>query len=271
ANLEFLVVQDIFLTETAQLADVVLPATCYAEKDGTQTSTERRVQRWRKAQDPPGQAKPDWQIIAELAARMGYAEQFAYQGPEDIFREIATVTPSYAGMSYARLENPDGLHWPCPTAEHPGTPILHREKFATPDGLGIFSPLEWKPPAEVPDEEYPYVLTTGRTLWQWHTGTMTRRSISLEQEAPTGWIEINPKDAKELGIRNNEVVRASSRRGSILVPARVTPDIMPGVMFIPLHYRENPANVLTNNALDPIAKIPEYKACAVKVEKVQEA
>jgi len=270
-NLEFLVVQDIFLSETAQLADVVLPAACYAEKDGTQTSTERRVQRWRKAQDPPGQAKLDWQIIAELAARMGYAEQFAYQGPEDIFREIATVTPSYAGMSYARLENPDGLHWPCPTAEHPGTPILHREKFATPDGLGIFSPLEWKPPAEVPDEEYPYVLTTGRTLWQWHTGTMTRRSISLEQEAPTGWIEINPKDAKELGIRNNEVVRASSRRGSILVPARVTPDIMPGVMFIPLHYRENPANVLTNNALDPIAKIPEYKACAVKVEKVQEA
>jgi len=268
-NLEFLVVQDIFLTETAELADVVLPAACYAEKDGTQTNTERRVQRWKKAQDPPGEAKPDWQILCELGSRMGYEKQFAFESPEAVFEEVTAVTPSYHGMSYGRLD-PDGLHWPCPTAEHPGTPILHREKFAMPDGLGVFSPIEWKPPAEVPDAEYPFVLTTGRVIWQWHTGTMTRRSWSLEKEAPIGWIEINPEDAKELGIKDNEVVRASTRRGSIEIPARVTPEIVRGVTFIPFHYREHPANRLTNNALDPIAKIPEFKACAVKVEKIAE-
>ncbi|MDD3857518.1 MAG: molybdopterin dinucleotide binding domain-containing protein, partial [Methanoculleus sp.] len=268
-NLEFLVVQDIFMTETAELADVVLPAACYAEKDGTQTNTERRVQRWRKAQQAPGEAKEDWQILCDLAAKMGYPEQFAFENPEAIFDEIATVTPSYHGMSYARLD-PDGLHWPCPTAEHPGTAILHRETFAMPDGLGVFSPIEWKPPAEVPDAEYPFVLTTGRTIWQWHTGTMTRRSRSLEKEAPIGWIEINPEDADGLGIKDDEVVRASTRRGSVEIPARVTPDIVKGVMFIPFHYKEHPANRLTNNALDPIAKIPEFKACAVKVEKIAE-
>ena len=269
-NLEFLVVQDIFLTETAEFADVVLPAACYAEKDGTQTNTERRVQRWKKAQDPPGEAKPDWQIICELGAWMGYEEQFTYKSPEEVFNEVAAVTPSYHGISYSRLD-PDGLHWPCPTAEHPGTPILHREKFAMPDGLGVFSPIEWKPPAEVPDAEYPFVLTTGRVIWQWHTGTMTRRSWSLEKEAPIGWIEINTEDAKELGIKDQEVVRASTRRGSIDIPARVTPEIVKGVMFIPFHYKEHPANRLTHNALDPIARIPEFKACAVKVEKIAEA
>jgi formate dehydrogenase major subunit len=268
-NLEFLVVQDIFMTETSRLADVVLPAACYAEKDGTQTNTERRVQRWRKAQDPPGEAKPDWQILCELGSRMGYPEQFAFNSPEEVFNEVAAVTPSYHGISYGRLD-PDGLHWPCPTEEHPGTPILHREKFAMPDGLGVFSPIEWKPPAEVPDAEYPYVLTTGRTLWQWHTGTMTRRSWSLEKEAPTGWIEINTEDAKELGIEDEEIIRASTRRGSIDIPARVTPEIIRGVMFVPFHYKECAANLLTHNALDPIAKIPEYKACAVKVEKIAE-
>jgi len=268
-NLEFLVVQDIFLTETAELADVVLPAACYAEKDGTQTNTARRVQRWKKAQDPPGAAKPAWQILCALGSRMGYEKQFAFESPEAVFEEVTAVTPSYHGMSYGRLD-PDGLHWPCPTAEHPGTPILHREKFAMPDGLGVFSPIEWKPPAEVPDAEYPFVLTTGRVIWQWHTGTMTRRSWSLEKEAPIGWIEINPEDAKELGIKDNEVVRASTRRGSIEIPARVTPEIVRGVTFIPFHYREHPANRLTNNALDPIAKIPEFKACAVKVEKIAE-
>ncbi|MDD3934247.1 MAG: formate dehydrogenase subunit alpha [Methanoculleus sp.] len=268
-NLEFLVVQDIFLTETAELADVVLPAACYAEKDGTQTNTERRVQRWKKAQQAPGEAKEDWQIICDLGAKMGYPEQFAFKGPEEIFNEVAAVTPSYHGISYARLD-PDGLHWPCPTAEHPGTPILHREKFAMPDGLGVFSAIEWKPPAEVPDAEYPYVLTTGRVIWQWHTGTMTRRSWSLEKEAPTGWIEINTEDAKELGIKDDEVVRASTRRGSIDIPARVTPEIIRGVMFIPFHYKECAANLLTHNALDPVARIPEYKACAVKVEKIAE-
>jgi formate dehydrogenase major subunit len=270
-SLEFLVVQDIFLTETAELADVVLPAACYAERGGTQTSTERRVQMWRKAQNPPGEAKEDWKIISELAAKMGYAKQFPYRSAEEIFNEIAKVTPSYAGMTYQRLNKPEALHWPCPSADHPGTPILHREKFAHPDGLGIFTPIEWKPPAEVPDAEYPFVLTTGRVLWHWHTGTMTRRSATLDAEVPTGWIEINPEDAKALGIKDRETIRAITRRGSVEVPAKVTKDIMKGVMFMPFHFAECAANILTNNALDPIAKIPEFKACAVKVEKITEA
>ncbi|MBN1194435.1 MAG: formate dehydrogenase subunit alpha [Methanomicrobiaceae archaeon] len=270
-SLEFLVVQDIFLTETAQLADVVLPATCYAEKDGTQTSTERRVQMWRTAQAPPGEAKLDWVIISELAAKMGYAAQFPYQSAEDIFTEIAELTPSYHGMNYERLNKPEALHWPCPTTDHPGTPILHCEKRAHPHGLGIFHPLEWKPPAEVPDAEYPFVLTTGRCIWHWHTGSMTRRSEALANEVPTGWIEINPEDAAALGIKDKEMIKAITRRGEVEVPARVTPDIMKGEMFMPFHFAECAANKLTNNALDPGAKIPEFKACAVKVEKIQEA
>jgi formate dehydrogenase alpha subunit len=270
-NLEFLVVQDIFLTETAEFADVVLPASCYAEKDGTQTSTERRVQKWRTAQDPPGEARLDWQIISDIAARMGYAAQFPYQSAEDIFNEIAAVTPSYHGMNYERLERPEALHWPCPEVDHPGTPILHTQKFATADGLGIFTPLEWKPPAEVPDAEYPFILTTGRCIWHWHTGTMTRRSEHLDSEVPTGWIEINTEDAAALGVKDKELVKAVTRRGFVEVPAKVTPDIKKGSMFMPFHFKECAANILTNNALDPIAKIPEYKACAVKVEKIQEA
>ncbi|QYZ78561.1 formate dehydrogenase subunit alpha [Methanofollis formosanus] len=270
-SLEFLVVQDIFLTETAALADVVLPATCYAEKDGTQTSTERRVQMWHKAQEAPGQAKLDWQIISELAAKMGYAAQFPYQSAEEIFNEIAEVTPSYHGMNYERLEKPEALHWPCPSTDHPGTPILHIGKFSHPDGIGVFHAIEYKPPAEVPDEEYPLILTTGRCLFHWHTGSMTRRSEHLDAEVPTGWIELNPEDARELGIVDGEMVKATSRRGTINVPAKVTKDIMKGVTFMPFHFAECAANVLTNNALDPIAKIPEFKACAVKVEKIQEA
>jgi formate dehydrogenase major subunit len=270
-NLEFLVVQDIFLTETAQLAHVVLPAACYAEKDGTQTNTERRVQRFRKAVEPPGEAKADWQIFCELAAKMGYGKQFPFKSPEEIFNEVAKVTPSYGGMSYARLEKPEALHWPCPAADHPGTPILHTQKFATADGLGIFSPIEYKKAAELPDAEYPFILTTGRCIWQWHTGSMTRRSPSLEMEAPESWIEINTEDAKALGIKNNEMVRAITRRGAVNVTAKVTPEIKKNEMFMPFHYAECPANLLTNNALDPIAKIPEFKVCAIRVEKIKEA
>ena len=269
-NAEFIVVQDIFLTETAQLADVVLPAACFAEKDGTQTSTERRVQKWRKAQDPPGEAKADWQIFGELAKVMGYEKQFPYKNPEEIFAEIAKVTPSYGGMDYARLEKPEALCWPCPTKEHPGTPILHKEKFTHPDGLGIFTPIEWKPPAEVPDAEYPLLLTTGRCIWHWHTGSMTRRSVDLEREEPTGWVEINPEDAQALGIADKEMIKASSRRGTITVGARVTKTIKKGVVFMPFHFIECAANVLTHNALDPVAKIPEFKACSCKIEKIPE-
>jgi formate dehydrogenase alpha subunit len=268
-NLEFLVVQDIFLTETAELADVVLPASCYAEKSGTQTSTERRVQLWRPAQDPPGDARLDWKIICEVAAAMGYAKQFPFQSAEEVFNEIAMLTPSYHGMNYERLNKPEALHWPCPTAEHPGTPILHIGKCAHPDGMGVMHALEWKPPAEVPDNEYPFILTTGRCIWQWHTGTMTRRSEDLEAEEPTGWIEINVDDAKALGISDKEMIRAITRRGQVNVPARVTKNIKKGEMFMPFHFKECAANTLTNNALDPACKIPEFKACAVKVEKIQ--
>jgi formate dehydrogenase alpha subunit len=267
-NVEFLVVQDIFLTETAQFANVVLPAACYAEKDGTQTSTERRVQKWRKAVNPPGEAKADWQIFCELAAKMGFAKQFPYKSAEEVFNEIAKVTPSYGGMSYARLDKPEALHWPCPTADHPGTPILHKERFAHPDGLGVLTPIEFKYPAEVPDKEYPLILTTGRCIWQWHTGTMTRRSEDLEREVPTGWVELNPEDAAALGIQNGEMVKATSRRGTIDITAMVTDGIKKGVVFIPFHYVECAANILTNNALDPVAKIPEFKACAVRIEKM---
>ncbi|MCP1716092.1 formate dehydrogenase major subunit [Methanocalculus alkaliphilus] len=272
-KLEFLVVQDIFMTETAEMADVVLPATCFAEKDGVQVSTERRVQRLRKAQEAPGQAKLDWQIIAEVAAKMGYAEQFAWQSAEDIFNEITSLTPSYAGMSYERLNKPEALQWPCPAADHPGTPILHTTAFAPvmPDGKGLMTAITFKPPAEVPDAEYPFILTTGRSLFHWHTGGMTRRSASLDSEQPTGWIEINVDDAKALGIADNEMIIAKTRRGQINVPARVTKDIMKGVMFMPFHFAECAANVLTNDALDPISKIPEFKACAVAVEKIKEA
>jgi formate dehydrogenase major subunit len=267
-NLEFLVVQDIFLTETAEFANVVLPAACFAEKDGTQTSTERRVQRWRKAVNPPGEAKADWQIISELAGKMGFAKQFPYKSAEEVFVEVAKVTPSYGGMNYARLDKPEALHWPCPTADHPGTPILHKEKFAHPDGLGVLTPIEWKPPAEVPDKEYPLILTTGRCIWQWHTGTMTRRSENLEREVPTGWVEINPEDAAALGVADGEMVKAKTRRGEIEIGAKVTENIRKGEVFIPFHYVECAANILTNNALDPVAKIPEFKACAIRIEKL---
>ncbi len=270
-KLEFLVVQDIFMTETAEMAHVVLPAACYAEKDGTQTNTERRVQRLRKAQEPPGQAKGDWEIFAELAAKMGYAKQFPWKSSEEVFNEIAKVTPSYGGMNYERVSTPESVHWPCPALDHPGTPILHIGKFSHPDGIGIFSPVDFKPPAEVPDAEYPYIFTTGRNLFHWHCGGMTRRSESLDAEEKTGWIEINVDDAKKLGVADGEMVRAKTRRGEIKVPARVTKDIMPGVMFMPFHFAECAANVLTINALDPIAKIPEFKACAINVEKIKEA
>ncbi len=270
-NLEFVVVQDIFLTETAEHADVVLPATCYAERTGTQTSTERRVQMWRTAQAPPGEAKLDWKIIADIGAAMGYPEQFAWETSEDVFNEMRALTPSYAGMTYERLNKPEALHWPCPTEDHPGTPILHIGKCSHPDGMGVMHAIEWKPPAEVPDAEYPFILTTGRCIWHWHTGSMTRRSDTLAKEVPTGWIEINTEDAKELGIADKEMIKAITRRGEVEVGAKVTDDIMKGVMFMPFHFAECAANFLTNNALDPIAKIPEYKACAVKVEKITEA
>lgn len=266
-SLEFLVVQDIFMTETAELADVVLPAAAWAEKDGTYTSTERRVQYIRKAVEPPGDAREDWDIICDLAKRMG-AEGFDFNSPAEIFEEIRKVTPQYAGMNPERLSKPEGLHWPCPDESHPGTPILHTEQFATPDGLGAFFPIEHKDPAELPDEEYPFILTTGRVLFHYHTGSMTRRSETLNRELPTGFVEINDEDASELGIRSGDMVKVRTRRGEIEITARVTPDIMKGVLFIPFHFAECAANMLTSSSeLDPIAKMPELKVSAASIEK----
>jgi formate dehydrogenase alpha subunit len=262
---EFLVVQDIFLTETAQRAHVVLPGTAFAEKDGTFTGTDRRVQRVRKVVDPPGQAKADWEIICLLAKRMG-ASGFDFASPEDIMVEAAKLTPSYAGISYERLEKLGFLHWPCPAPDHPGTPYLHKGKFSR--GLGHFHAIEFKEPAESPDQEYPLTLTTGRLMFHFHTGTMTRRSEKLHQEVPEAYVEIHPDDAGRVQVKRGQRVRVSSRRGQIELGVRITKRIKPGIVFIPFHFVEAAANALTNAAIDPTAKIPEYKVCAVKMEKV---
>lgn len=265
STLDFLVVQDIFLTETAELADVVLPGTTFLEKDGTFTATDRRVQRVRKAIEPMGNSKPDWLIISELAREMG-SDAFNYESPKEIQDEVASLTPLYGGIVYERLDELGYLQWPCPALDHPGTVFLHQYKCSR--GLGHFFPVEYKPPNELPDEEYPFTLTTGRLLFHFHTGTMTRKSAKLNSEVPTGFVEINPKDANSLGIIDGEIVRVSTRRGSIDIPAYVTRKVPDMTVFIPFHFRECAANVLTNPALDPVAKIPEYKVCACKVEQI---
>jgi formate dehydrogenase major subunit len=263
-NLDFLVVQDIFLTETARLADVVLPAVSFAEKDGTFTNTERRVQRVRKAVEPVGQSRPDWEILADLATRMG--KPMSYGSAEDVFEEIRSLTPSYAGITYARIDK-EGLQWPCPNEEHPGTRYLHRDRFTR--GKGLFHAVEYMPPAELPDREYPLMLTTGRVLYQYHTASMTGRCEGLQFRYPQGYVEIHERDASALGIGDREVVRVSSRRGSIEITAQVTNRSRPGSVFIPFHFFEVAANRLTHSRLDPIGKIPEYKVCAVKVEPLR--
>ncbi len=266
-RLEFLVVQDIFLTETARLADVVLPAVTFAEKDGTFTNTERRVQRIRKAIEPIGEAKPDWWITCQIATRLG-AKGFDFSEPAEIMEEIASVTPSYRGISYDRLEDV-GLQWPCVSREHPGTPILHREAFATKKGKAKFMPLGYKPSAEVPDDEYPLLLTTERSLYHFHTGTMTRKVDGLNVLRAHELVELNPEDAAALGLAEGEVVRVISRRGEITARVRVTPISPPGVVSMTFHFSESPTNVLTNAVLDPLAKTPETKVCAIRIEKLR--
>ncbi len=260
---EFLVVQDLFYTETAEYADVILPAASFAEKDGTFTNTERRVQRVRKVMEPVGNSLPDWKIISMVAKAAGY-HQMDYKDPSQIMDEIASVTPIYGGISYDRLE-PFGLQWPCPDKNHPGTPYLHKDRFTR--GKGRFLPAEYQPPAEEPDAEYPFVLTTGRTYWHYHTGTMTRRTSVLAREIPENYVEINPADAEAMNLKNGEMVSVSSRRGSIKVKAKVTEYVGEGLVFIPFHFAESPANILTLQDTDPEAKIPALKVCAVKIEK----
>ncbi len=262
-NLDFLVVQDIFLTETARMADVVLPGASFAEKDGTFINSERRVQRVRKAIEPVGGARADWRIFCDVAKAMGYPME--YSSPAEVMKEIAGLTPQYGGISYERLEE-GGLQWPCPDPDHPGTPILHVGKF--PRGLGKFHPVEYIPPAEMPDEEYPLVLNTGRRYYHYHTGTMTMRTGALEIYYSKEYLEINPADAERLGVRDGDRVRVSSRRGSVELTAQVSDTVYPGSVFTSFHFPEAAINKLTNPARDSIAKIPELKVCAVKVEKI---
>jgi formate dehydrogenase alpha subunit len=261
-HLDFLVVQDIFMTETAQLADVILPSKCFAEKDGTFSNTERRVQRIRKAVDAPGDVKDDWQILCDIATRMG--TPMAYENSQAVFEELARVTPSYAGISYNRIAV-EGLHWPCPTPEHPGTPILHREQFTR--GKGMFHAIDYTPPAELTDDEYPLYLTTGRVLYHYHTGTMTMKTEGLNNRAPECFVEISPKDAALYELSDGMEVEIASRRGQIKAKIQVSPKAVAGTIFIPFHFAQAAANRLTNAVLDPVSKIPEFKVCAVKLSR----
>jgi len=259
-------VQDIFLTETAELADVVLPATTFAEKDGTFTNTERRVQRIRKVLNPRGDSRGDWEIVCEVARRMG-ACGFEFEDSSAIMEEIASVSPIYSGIHFDRIENV-GLQWPCSDRNHPGTKFLHSERFSTEIGKGNFKPLKYKPPVENPDEEYPLVLTTERSLYHFHTGTMSRKVEGLNVLRRTELVEMNPKDAAMLGIDDGEIVRVISRRGEVRTKAKVTEVSPEGVVSMTFHFAESPTNQLTNNALDPVSKIPETKVCAVRIEKI---
>lgn len=269
-SLDFLVAQDIFLTETAQKADVVLPAACWAEKDGTFTNTCRGVQRIRKGVEPPGEARPDWRILVDAAKALG--ADWTFESPEEVFEDIRRFVPSYAGISYRRIEENEGrpLQWPCPDENHPGTPILHVGKFAREGGRARFLPVEWEPPHEWTDEAYPYLATTGRSLYHYHSGSMTRRA------APGAFIdrlyvEINPHDARTLGIRENDLVRATSRRGSVEGEAKITDRVPPGVVFLPFHFAEASANNLTADVWDETSETPPFKVSAVRVEKAETA
>ena len=273
---EFIVVQDLFFSETAQFADVVFPAAASAEKEGTFTNTERRSQRVRKAVEPPGEAMPDDWIIIQLAQRMLALDEttpdpaapwsgWDYGSIADIEDEINALTPIYAGITWERLEAGEQLSWPVPNAEHPGTPVLHVGKFSR--GLGRFVACDHVPPAELPDDDYPLLLTTGRVIYHWHAGEMTHRAAGLEAMYPQALVEINPKDAHKAGIEDGDLIKVFSRRGEILSTAQVTNRVEPGIIFTTFHFAEAAANFLTNPALDPIAKIPEFKVAAVRVEK----
>ncbi|MEJ2661763.1 MAG: molybdopterin-dependent oxidoreductase, partial [Desulfobacteraceae bacterium] len=264
--LDFLVVQDLFLSETAQVADVVLSAASVAEKEGTFTNTERRCMKFAKAIDPIGSTLPDWEIICRLSTAMGY--QMNYRSPEEIFDEMAALTPnSYKGMRYDRL-GIDGLQWPCPDPEHPGTAYLHQGRFSR--GKGKFHVVSYRDPAEMPDETRPYFLTTGRMFAHYHTGTMTRISPHLDVEQRTGYVEINPQDAERHHIQEGDIVVLTSRRGEMEAPAKISTSVTSGTLFLPIHFGENPTNVLTSSdAVDPLANIPEFKVSAVDLKKLK--
>lgn len=273
---DFVILQEIFPSETAPYADVLLPGASFAEKDGTFTNTERRIQLVHKAIDSPGIARPDWWIISELAKKIlsegsrqvgkGTYGGWDYRNTVEIMDEIAALTPIYAGVSHQRLHNGETVQWPVKNPDHPGTPILHIGQFSR--GKGQFNPIEHMPPAELPDKEYPMILSTGRVLYHWHGGQMTRRSKGLLEIYPEALIEVNDLDAEKMGLNGNKRVRVSSRRGTIEAGAMITDRVPPGMVYANFHFPEASANELTIAALDPVAKIPEYKVCAVKVEAV---
>ncbi len=261
-RLELLVVQDIFLTETGKLAHVVLPSRSFLEKDGTFVNTERRVQRVRKAINGPEGARADWEIICEISSRVGYP--MTYRNPEEIFEEIRKVTPQFAGITYSRLES-GGIQWPCPDLHHPGTPILHKGKIVR--GKGLFVPVDYSPPPEVPDKEYPFIMSTGRDYYHYHGGTMTRRVKILNEMCPESLVEIHPIDAEDLGIKEGDRIKVVGRRGEFVAKAKVTDRVSRRVIFAKFHFAEAPVNLLTNTVLDPESKIPDLKVSAVRVEK----
>ncbi len=266
---EFVVVQDIFLTDTAKLADVVLPAAAFAETDGTFANSERRYQRIRPAADPPGEAREDWRILLDLFDAMGMPQQL--ESASEVFDEVTSLTPILGGMSFERLEKEGGLQWPCPTPDHPGTPYLHADQMES--GLpGFFAPVDHIPPAEEPDEEYPLVLTTGRRRSTYHTGTQTSRATGFDLLVPHEWAEINPADASALGVDDGEMVQVSSRRGTVDVPVRVTDRSPHGAIFMSFAFPDTTmTNVLTNDAYDFITETPEFKACAVRIDRLPAA
>ncbi len=261
-SLDLLVVQDIFMTETAEMAHVVLPATSFAEKEGTFTNTDRRVQRVRKAIAPVGNARPDWQIISELAQAMG-GKGFQFSAPGEIMEEIAALTPSYGGISYTRLDNGESLQWPCLDKTHPGTPFLYETTF--PRGKASFLPVDYVPPPELPDETFPFILTTGRIPFHFHGGSMTRRIDRLNKEAPTGFVDIHPEDAGDLGLNDGDRIKVRSRRGEISIQVKTSPQVDRGVLFIPIHFSECAVNTLTDRRFDEVSKIPGFKVCAVSI------
>jgi formate dehydrogenase major subunit len=266
-GLEFLAVQDLFLTETARWADVVLPGSSFAEKAGTYVNTERRIQLAERALDPPGDARQDLDILIDLSNRLGL--RTAWSNPGEVMREIASVTPSWRGVTYEGLKG-SGLQYPVLTPESEGTSFLFADAFPTGDGRAIFVPVEYVAPEELPDDEYPFIMNTGRQMYHWHTGTMTRRSTGLDSREPVPVVDINPMDAVELGVSEGDTVRVTSRRGSMLIGARLSERQARGQIFIPFHFREAAANLLTNPRLDPYAKIAEFKISAVRVEPVRE-
>jgi formate dehydrogenase major subunit len=267
AKLEHLVVQDIFLTETAMYADVVLPATAWPEKDGTVTNTNRQVQMGRKALDAPGEAKPDWWITQEIARRMGL--DWRYGGPAEVFAEMTEAMPSLANITWERLERENVVAYPCPAPDHPGEEIVFSDRFPTATGLGLMVPAEILPPDEVPDRDYPFVLSTGRQLEHWHTGAMTRRASNLNALEPEPTAQMNLADIARLGLEAGDMVRVATRRGAIAIKLRADNNVPEGVIYVPFAYVEAAANLLTNPSLDPFGKIPEFKFCAARVEPLR--